>query len=74
MMADRECRYNRHILCDGSTSCRWCGWNPDEHDRRVKALRADVGTVFGSMHNPMSYVHGEEIRTAMRKFTGLRRS
>lgn len=73
-MADRECRYNHHVICSGSDSCRLCGWYPDEHERRVKALREEVGTVFGSTRNPMSYVHGEERRTAMRKFTGLRRS
>ena len=37
---DTPCRF---ILCNnkpGSEKCKGCGWDMDEHDARVKAIRA----------------------------------
>ena len=37
---DNPCRF---IMCNikpGSEKCKGCGWDMDEHDARVKAIRA----------------------------------
>ena len=54
------CPHNDHVICDGVHSCRRCGWDPEEHRRRVEIL-ATRGTVFGR-NNLGQHVPGEEQR------------
>ena len=52
------CPHNDHVICDGARSCRRCGWDPEEHRRRVEIL-STRGTVFGR-NNLGRNVPGEE--------------
>ena len=70
-MSTRICRYNQSVLC-GSQDCKSCGWNPEENERRRQEIRK-AGTVSGTIDNPMRHIKGEENRTALRRFSGLRR-
>lgn len=58
------CPYNDHVICDAQQvirhNCRRCGWNPEEHARRVAKL-STMGTVFGK-NNLGRHVSGEEKR------------
>ena len=54
------CPHNDHIICNGAHSCRRCGWDPEEHRRRVEQL-STRGTVFGP-NNMGRHVPGEEQR------------
>lgn len=71
-MSERICRFNQSIICGHNENCGSCGWNPEEYERRVMMIR-QAGTVFGSIRNPMRHIKGEENRTALRRFSGLRR-
>lgn len=37
--AQGSCRYNVFVECDRKADCTTCGWHPDCHALRVKALR-----------------------------------
>lgn len=58
------CPNNDHVICDSKygrrRDCRRCGWNPEEHARRVAKL-STMGTVFGK-NNLGRHVPGEEQR------------
>lgn len=54
------CPHNDHVICDEAHSCRRCGWDPEEHRRRVEKL-STRGTVFGP-NNLGRHVSGEEQR------------
>jgi len=58
------CPHNDQVICkskyDWRRDCRRCGWNPEEHARRVAKL-STMGTVFGP-NNLGRHVPGEEQR------------
>lgn len=58
------CPHNDQVICDSKydwrRDCRRCGWNPEEHARRVAKL-STMGTVFGQ-NNLGRHVPGEEQR------------
>lgn len=42
-MNELPCKFNSMgIICDGQTLCSFCGWNPDEAERRKRKIRALV--------------------------------
>ncbi len=58
------CPHNDQVICeskyDWQRDCRRCGWNPEEHARRVAKL-STLGAVFGP-NNLGRHVPGEEQR------------
>jgi len=54
------CPHNEQVICDEAHNCRRCGWDPEEHARRVAKL-STLGTVFGQ-NNLGRHVPGEEQR------------
>ncbi len=58
------CPHNDQVICDAQQgirrNCRRCGWDPEEHARRVAKL-STMGTVFGP-NNLGRHVPGEEQR------------
>lgn len=56
------CPHNEQVICDSTfqRDCRRCGWNPEEHRRRVEKL-STRDTVFGP-NNLGRHVSGEEKR------------
>lgn len=62
------CPHNDHVICDGACSCKRCGWDPEEHRRRVEIL-STRGTVFGP-NNLGRHITGEEKNRILKMVNG----
>lgn len=67
------CPHNDQVICDSKhdwrRDCRRCGWNPEEHARRVAKL-STMGTVFGP-NNLGQHVPSEEQRSIKKILKGV---
>lgn len=38
-----QCPHNEEVLCQHTADCEKCGWNPDVAERRLEAIREELG-------------------------------
>lgn len=42
MLQLNSCKNNSYIICENSTLCHKCGWNPDVFEKRKKKQRENL--------------------------------